>query len=78
MTSAVEQQALDLPTTCKPPPSAQEQLEFKKLCAAKFAWPLRNERTANDPGITWADWFYEKFGERICDYRERLDRERKN
>ncbi len=52
----------------------KELQEFRKLCAARFAWPIRNERTTNDPGIDWAQWFEAMFGENICDYRARVSK----
>lgn len=72
MTFPVEQPASDLLATSRPQKTEQELMEFRKLCAARFAWPIRNERTTNDPGITWADWFKAMFHKPLEAYRERL------
>lgn len=50
------------------------EYEHKKYCAAKYVWPLRNQKTPRS-NIKWSAWFKNMFGEELINYRERIKHE---
>ena len=39
--------------------------------AALRIWPIRNETTPSEKGVTWADWYKEKFSTSLDDFAKR-------
>lgn len=48
-------------------------LDRLKHCAARWCWPRRDDRTPSG-SATWAQWFRERYGESLFEYRERVKR----
>ena len=44
--------------------------ESKKYHAARYAW--RNKHKLTPRGVSWSQWFEDKFGEPLDDYAERM------